>query len=68
MEDSKQVVIVGDAFCGKTSLILSLIDKYFFGEEYIPDVLKTDRFVYIKVKGISTRVRIRDTETGKKFE
>ena len=68
MEASKEVVIVGDSSCGKTSLIISLNDKYFFGEEDIPEVLKQDCFIDIKVKGIKTSVCICDPETGKKFE
>ena len=67
MENSRQVAVVGDASCGKTSLILSFTDKYIFGEEHVPDVLKRDRFIDIKVKGITTSVCIRDT-VGKKFE
>ena len=61
------MAVVGDASCGKTSLILSFTDKYNFGEEHVPDVLKKDRYIDIKVKGISTCVCIRDT-VGKKFE
>ena len=67
MEDPfKKVVVVGGASCGKTSLILALMDKYFFGE-YIPKVLNEDHYIDIKVKGIRKSFCICDT-AGKKYK
>ena len=66
MEIHKNLVVVGDSDCGKTSLI-SALGKKSFKKKYTPGVIG-DRFFNLTVEGIgAATVRLRDTQ-GEKLE